>query len=402
MKGNLVVGQSGGPTTAINNSLVGVIEEALEQPEVEGVYGALHGVRGILNEELIDLAQEPPSVIRGLRQTTTAALGSIRYKVTEEDYERLLEVFKAHDIRYFLYIGGNDSMDTANKMSLFGQKMGYELRAIGVPKTIDNDLVETDHCPGYGSAARFTAMAVRDSGWDTRALKHNSPIKIIEIMGRNAGWLAAASVLGKAEEDAPPHLIYLPERPLSNEQLVSDVEHCLERFGHAVLAMSEGVRGEGGGAFGGDMAPEEVDAFGNVMKGGAARSAASILRHELGMKVRMDHPNYLYRSFIACASSVDLQEAYEVGRAAVRAAVSGETGKMVTLVREPGAEYHATTGLVTVDKVANKERKLPAEYINEEGNFVTQAFIDYARPLIGDPLPAYSRLTCVKVPKKVS
>jgi 6-phosphofructokinase 1 len=401
MKGKAVVGQSGGPTAVINSSLVGVVQEALRHSEIEAVYGAINGIKGVLEEEFVDLGQEPAEVLEGLRRTPGAALGSIRYKVKEGDYERILQVFKAHNIRYFFYIGGNDSMDTAMKLDSLAKETGYELRVIGIPKTIDNDLAYTDHCPGYGSAARFVAMAVRDSGWDTRAMRVNSPVKIVEIMGRNAGWLAGAAALAKEQEDDPPHLIYVPERPLSKDKLLGDVEEAYRRYGYVVIALSEGVVNERGEPFGGEFAPKEVDAFGHVLKGGASDAAASIIKAELGLSTRIDKPNYLYRSFSLAVSEVDREEAYEVGKAAVIAALAGETGKMVTLIREPGPVYRSTTGLVELEKVANVERYLPDDFINEEGNFVTEAFIEYARPLIGGALPPYARLRGIRVPKKL-
>jgi 6-phosphofructokinase len=401
MKGKAVVGQSGGPTAVINSSLVGVVQEALRHSEIEAVYGAINGIKGVLEEEFVDLGQEPAEVLEGLRRTPGAALGSIRYKVKEGDYERILQVFKAHNIRYFFYIGGNDSMDTAMKLDSLAKETGYELRVIGIPKTIDNDLAYTDHCPGYGSAARFVAMAVRDSGWDTRAMRVNSPVKIVEIMGRNAGWLAGAAALAKEQEDDPPHLIYVPERPLSKDKLLGDVEDAYRRYGYVVIALSEGVVNERGEPFGGEFAPKEVDAFGHVLKGGASDAAASIIKAELGLSTRIDKPNYLYRSFSLAVSEVDREEAYEVGKAAVIAALAGETGKMVTLIREPGPAYRSTTGLVELEKVANVERYLPDDFINEEGNFVTEAFIEYARPLIGGALPPYARLRGIRVPKKL-
>jgi|YelNatPaOPRAMG01_1025707.scaffolds.fasta_scaffold16926_4 6-phosphofructokinase 1 len=401
MKGKAVVGQSGGPTAVINSSLVGVVQEALRHSEIEAVYGAINGIKGVLEEEFVDLGQEPAEVLEGLRRTPGAALGSIRYKVKEGDYERILQVFKAHNIRYFFYIGGNDSMDTAMKLDSLAKETGYELRVIGIPKTIDNDLAYTDHCPGYGSAARFVAMAVRDSGWDTRAMRVNSPVKIVEIMGRNAGWLAGAAALAKEQEDDPPHLIYVPERPLSKDKLLGDVEEAYRRYGYVVIALSEGVVNERGEPFGGEFAPKEVDAFGHVLKGGASDAAASIIKAELGLSTRIDKPNYLYRSFSLAVSEVDREEAYEVGKAAVIVALAGETGKMVTLIREPGPVYRSTTGLVELEKVANVERYLPDDFINEEGNFVTEAFIEYARPLIGGALAPYARLRGIRVPKKL-
>ena len=401
MKGKAVVGQSGGPTAVINSSLVGVVQEALKHSEIEAIYGAINGIKGVLEEEFVDLGQEPAEVLEGLRRTPGAALGSIRYKVKEGDYERILQVFKAHNIRYFFYIGGNDSMDTAMKLDSLAKETGYELRVIGIPKTIDNDLAYTDHCPGYGSAARFVAMAVRDSGWDTRAMRVNSPVKIVEIMGRNAGWLAGAAALAKEREDDPPHLIYVPERPLSKDKLLRDVEEAYRRYGYVVIALSEGLVNEKGEPFGGEFAPKEVDAFGHVLKGGASDAAASLIKAELGLSTRIDKPNYLYRSFSLAVSEVDREEAYEVGKAAVLAALAGETGKMVTLIREPGPVYRSTTGLVELEQVANVERYLPDDFINGDGNFVTEAFIEYARPLIGGDLPPYARLRGVKVPKKL-
>jgi len=400
LRGNLIVGQSGGPTAVINNSLVGVIREALTHESIEGIYGSRWGIRGVLEEELIDLRRQSQETLEGLRYTPAAALGTVRYKLKEDDYERILKVFSTYNIRYFFYIGGNDSMDTAYKVHMLAKEQNYDLRVIGIPKTVDNDLAYTDHCPGYGSAARFVAMAIRDTGRDTEAMGASSPIKIMEIMGRNAGWLTAAAALAKEEEQDAPHLIYVPEHPISLDQIAEDVRRCYERYGRVVIALSEGTRDESGETIGSAYAPVEVDAFGHRMKGGAVEYLSAALRDKLGLKVRWDKPNYLQRSFEACVSEVDRNEAYLVGQQAVREALAGRSGQMITLLREPGPQYKVTTGLAPLDKVANAEKKLPAEYINESGNFVTEAFLDYARPLIGGPLPPYTRLKHIPVPKR--
>jgi 6-phosphofructokinase len=392
-KGNLVVAQSGGPTVAINSSLVGVVHEALEQDAIEGIYGAQHGIKGVLEEVLMDLRRVPGDVLEGLRRTPSAALGTVRYKLTNADYDRLLAVFRAYDIRYFLYIGGNDSMDTTHRVQQMALEANYELHAIGIPKTIDNDLVGTDHCPGYGSGARFVAMAIRDTGLDTEAMAPSSPVKILEIMGRNAGWLAAAALLGRERPDDAPHLIYVPERPLSTDTLLAEVEACYRRLGRVVIALSEGARNEQGETLGSSTQPKEVDVFGHRMKGGAADEVARLITAELGLKARMDRPNYIQRSFMACASTVDLAEAYEVGRAAVRAAVAGESDQMISLVRLSSTPYQCTTGTIPLSEVADRERPLPDQYIDRVTGGITPAFIDYAKPLIGDPLPPYARLT---------
>jgi len=369
----------------INGSLVGVIEEAKQHAEVTGVLGGLRGISGVLNDQFVDLARESQETLDLLRRTPGSALGTVRYKLQPEDYARIVESFRAYDVRFFCYIGGNDSMDTAHQVHLAAQELGYELYSIGVPKTVDNDLAYTDHCPGYGSAARFVALAVRDSGWDTESMGPSSPVKIVEVMGRNAGWLTAAAALGRREPGDPPHLIYLPERPVEDGALVRDVARVVEEREHCVIALSEGAVS--------DTGLTEVDAFGHQMKGGAADYVAALLQDRLGLKVRMDKPNYLQRSFSLCMSEVDADEAYRAGRAAVRLAVAGQSDVMVTLERQPGEVYRAETGAAPLGRIANAEKLVPATYITAEGNDVTNAFVEYARPLIGGELPAVGRLS---------
>jgi len=386
-KGNLAVGQSGGPTVAINSSLCGVIQEALTHDEIGEIYGMFRGIQGLLNDQFIDLRRQSPEVIEGLRHTPSAALGTVRYKVTPNDYERILEVLKARNIRYLHYIGGNDSADTSLQLHKLAAEAGYELHVIAVPKTVDNDLCVTDHCPGYPSAARFVATAVRDTGRDTEAMGPASPVKIVEIMGRNAGWLTAAAALAREEEGDAPHLVYVPERPVSVEQLVEDVKRCYEEREHVVIAMSEGAQESPGKTLGEEYAPKEIDAFGHRMKGGVSDYVATLLSGRLGLKVRIDKPNYLQRSLMICASPVDLEEAYRVGRQAVKEAIAGRVEGMITLVRDPGSDYHCSLGVASLHEIANREKKLPSDFMNEMGNFPSEAFLSYARPLIGEPWP---------------
>lgn len=393
MKGNLAVGQSGGPTAVINGSLCGVIQEALVHDEIDEIYGMVHGIRGVLDDQFIDLRRQSAKVIEGLRRTPGSALGTARHKVSPNDYQRILEVLKARNIRYLCYIGGNDSADTSLQLQKLTSEAGYELHAIAVPKTVDNDLCVTDHCPGYPSAARFTALAIRDTGRDTESMGTYGSLKLMEIMGRNAGWLTAAAALAREEEDDGPHLVYVPERPVSAEQLVEDVQRCLGKREHVIIAMSEGARDASGKTFGEDDVPVDIDAFGHRLKGGVGEYVVGLLRAKLGIKVRMDKPNYLYRSMMVCASPVDIDEAYRVGRRAVKEAVSGRMTGMVILVRDPGPKYHCSLQIADLEGIANHEKKLPVDFMNEEGNFPTEAFLSYARPLIGGPLPPYVRLS---------
>ncbi|NLD71088.1 MAG: 6-phosphofructokinase [Chloroflexi bacterium] len=402
IKGNIVVGQSGGPTAVINNSLVGVIHEAMQHEEFGEILGMSHGIAGILNEELVDLRRESAETLALLRDTPASALGTVRYKVSDADYERILNVFRTYDVRYFFYIGGNDSMDTAHQMHALAASRGYELHAIGVPKTVDNDLAETDHCPGFGSAARFVATAIRDTGYDTVAMGDSSPIKFMEIMGRNAGWLTASAALAKEEPDDAPHLVYVPEHGVTLEQILGDIQGVYDRLGHCVVAVSEGLADPEGNPLAHRSDSGEVDAFGHGRLGGVVEFLDEAVSQSLGLRARFDKPGYLQRSFAWLQSSVDREEAYEVGRAAVRAALAGESDKMITLVREPGPTYRCTMGLADLEQVANHEHILPADYINETGNGVTDGFLAYARPLIGGPLPPYAKLARHLLPKRPS
>ena len=398
LRGNVAVGQSGGPTAVINASLAGVIEEARKHDEITGVYGMWHGIQGLLKGELIDLRKQPERVVKGLRATPSAALGSCRYKLKEGDLEKILRIFEQRNIRYFHYIGGNDSQDTSNQVSKLAQQEGYELRAIGVPKTIDNDLSATDHCPGYGSVARYIAITTQDVGKDTEAIGLVDNVKIIEAMGRNAGWITAASVLGKKDEDDPPHLVYVPECPITWESFLGDVQRVYDRLGYCVIVVCEGLTdAKTGETITASASAIDVDSFGHKQMGGVADTLCKEIAAKLGIKARHDKPGTIQRMSMALASEVDVAEAYMVGAQAVKEAVSGKTDYMVTLVRESNDPYRCVTGLAPLEEAALAEKNMSRDFMNDAGNMPTQKFVEYARPLIGSPLPEYVKLEKVWV-----
>lgn len=383
LQGAAVLAHGGGPTQVINSSLAGVTEECRRHPEITALYGARHGIVGVLEETFLDLNQQDPGVVSAIARTPGSALGSCRRKVSTEDYERILSVFRAHNVRYFFYNGGNDSMDTAFHVSKLARDTGYEMRVMGIPKTIDNDLAETDHCPGYGSAARFIAHALRDIGGDNLALP--TPITVVEVMGRNAGWLVAATSLARSGPDDAPHLIYLPERRISEEQLISDVESVYRRLRRVVVAVCEGQTNEKGEPFGADIV--KADGFQHKLAGNLAHVLSQLITRRLNLRSRSEKPGLLGRACAAYVSETDREEARLCGQAAVRAAVGGVTDKMVTLIRESSSPYRCATGLADLGKVANAERLFPPDWIHPSGNDVLPAFRDYAAPLAGDVEP---------------
>lgn len=404
--GNAIFGQSGGPTSVINASAAGVFTEALKQDCIPKVFGAAHGIKGILEERFYDIGCEDPKELELMKTTPSSALGSVRYKlanseVDDTDYKRLLEVFKKYDIRYFFYNGGNDSMDTCNKVSKYMQKVGYECRVMGVPKTIDNDLAGTDHCPGYGSAARYIATATMEVYLDARV--YDTPmVCVLEIMGRNAGWLTAASSLATFK-GAGPDLIYLPEIDFDMDSFISQVKAVYEKNnGKVIIAVSEGIRDKNKtyiSEYGSDLAKEK-DSFGHAQLGGTGQVLAARLKDELNCKTRAIEFSLLQRCAAHCASKTDVDEAFRAGELAVQYAVSGTTDHMVAYERESGNEYKCNFKLVNLSTVANAEKKVPREWINKEGNGLTKDFIDYALPLIQghsappmeDGLPRFTKL----------
>jgi 6-phosphofructokinase 1 len=403
LKGNALVGQSGGPTRVINESLVGVIEEVRRHREIRKIYGAVHGIQGVLAQDLIDLKAESASTLALVRKTPSAALGSVRKKPSEADCEAIFQVFQAHDIRYFFYIGGNDSAETAGIIASIAGKKGYDLHICHIPKTIDNDLLVTDHCPGYGSAARFVALTLMGDDLDNRALKG---IKINVIMGRNAGFLTAAAALGRAGDDDGPHLVYVPEVPFRLEEFVADVDDCMKRCGRCVVAVSEGIQGA-------DQRPiltsvtagsAEKDSHGNVALSGTGALGdflAGHLKEILGVsRVRADTFGYLQRSFPAVVSPVDAREAREVGIYGVRRMTSGgEPSGSVTIHRSRGKSYRVEYRLTPLENVAKNTRSLDREFLDASGKQVSPLFRRYALPLIGE-LPAIGRLKGKRVAKR--
>jgi 6-phosphofructokinase 1 len=401
LKGNLLVGQSGGPTAVINASLAGVIEEAKKHAEIDGVYGAANGVDGMLREDLVDLGAEDAEALSLLPGTPSAALGSCRRKLDDADYERLLTILKAHGIRYLFYIGGNDSADTSHRIDRLAGEAGWEMRVVGVPKTVDNDLAYTDHCPGYGSVARFNALATRDAGLDTTAMRLVDTVKIIETMGRNAGWITAATALAREEPGDPPHLIYLPERVLDPESFLADVKRQVDKGRGCVMAVCEGLKDAEGNALVSFKHDVGTDSFGHKQLGGVGDYLVNLIAEELGIKARFDKAGTIQRSSGGAQSPVDVAEAKMLGAAAVARACEGVTGQMVTLERVSQEPYRCETGLAPLEKVANAERPVPDEFIDDQGTHVTPAFLEYARPLIGGPLPRYARLKMTRVAKRL-
>ena len=403
LKGACVIGQSGGPTSVINASAYGVIRTALDHPNITSVYGAEHGIKGVLNDRLFDMSCEDAKELELLKHTPSSALGSCRYKmkdpdVDDTDYKRILEVFKKHDIRYFFYNGGNDSMDTCNKISKYMQKSGYECRVMGVPKTIDNDLFGTDHCPGYASAAKYIATSCMEVYQDARVYDTGT-ICIMEIMGRHAGWLTAAAALA-TEYGAGPDLIYLPETDFDMEQFLADVERVYKERGNCMVAVSEGIH-YADGSFVSEAKTSTTDGFGHAQLGGLAALLASVVKEKTGIKVRGIELSLLQRCGAHLASETDIQESVMAGKAAVENAVAGITDKMVAFEREiVDGHYVCKTKLIDLSDVANTEKKVPLAWINDAHNGVKREFIDYALPLIqGEPelpkedsMPRFARL----------
>ena len=403
LRGACVIGQSGGPTSVINSSAYGVIRTALDTDCITKVYGAAHGIKGVLEDKLYDMGEEDAYELSLLMNTPSSELGSCRYKMADPDkddtdYKRILEIFKKYDVRYFFYNGGNDSMDTCDKISRFMEKSGYECRVMGVPKTIDNDLYNTDHCPGFGSAAKYIATSCAEVYKDAHVYD-TGMIVIIEIMGRHAGWLAASSALAGLV-GCGPDLIYLPETNFDMDQFLADATRFYKEKGNCIVAVSEGIH-YADGSFVSEAKTSATDGFGHAQLGGLASLLASVVKEKTGAKVRGIELSLLQRCGAHLASKTDVDEAFMAGEVAVLSAVGGETGKMVAFAREyVDGKYNCVPKLVPLTGVANFEKKVPAEWILPDGKGVTQDFIDYALPLIqGEPeratensLPRYARL----------
>jgi 6-phosphofructokinase 1 len=408
LKGAAVIGQSGGPTSAINASAYGAIKASLESGAITKVLGALNGIKGVLDDNLIDLEMEDPEELALMKHTPSSALGSCRYKLKdprddETDYKRILEIFKKYDVRYFFYNGGNDSMDTCNKISKYMLAYDYECRVMGIPKTVDNDLALTDHCPGYGSAAKYIATTVMEIYHDARVYD-TGMVTIIEAMGRNAGWLTAAAALG-SQRGSGPDLIYLPEVSFNMDRFLESVQEVYNKHGKCIAVVSEGIRDcckKYITEYAGDKAK---DNFGHASLGGLAAFLAAEVRKKTGAKVRGIEFNLMQRCAAHVASQTDIDESFAAGKAAVEYAVQGVTDKMVGFERiDVDGKYACEIKLFDLEAVANAEKKVPREWINERGDGINQPFIDYAMPLIQgqteltieDGLPRFVNLKKVK------
>jgi len=386
--GNLVVFQSGGVTAVINASLVGVIREARQHAEIGRVFGARRGIEGVRDGDLIDLTDTPDDLLHRVRDTPSAALGSTRHKPTEADLVRALDTLHTHDVGYVCPIGGNDSADTAHRLHLAARAVGRDIRFVTVPKTIDNDLPDTDHTPGYGSVARAVARMARDTAYDTEGLSV-FPVKILEVMGRDAGWVAAAAALARDAPGDAPHLIYLPERPPTVPQMLDDIAAVVAGVGWCVAVVPEALQDADGHAIGGEAT--YVDPFGHPYPASPAAALCALLGRERGLRARFDKPGSLARMQPA---PLDQAEAEACGREAVRRAVAGESDRMVTIERVSDTPYVVRHGVTPLENVANTARRLPDNFIRVDGRGVTDAFRQYALPLLGpDPFPAYGRLT---------
>ena len=387
--GKAIIGQSGGPTAVINRSLVGFIKEAINA-DFDDVLGARHGLAGMLSKDFVDLASLSESQLFGIGKTPAAALGSVRKKPTEQDIEQLVSIFEKENIRNFFYIGGNDSAETANLVAEGANQIGYEMKAFHIPKTIDNDLKETDHCPGYGSAARFVAHAFQGDDADNRSLKG---IKINVLMGRHAGWLTAASTLGKATEEDGPHLVYLPEKVFDIDVFLKEVKEVYDALGRCVIAVSEGIHNAEGEYFLQTYASEtgsglagQKDSHGNIQLSGSGALGDTLTNivseHIDGARVRADTFGYLQRSFLADVSSVDAEEAERVGQHAVVASKEMQSGSVI-LKRQFSENYFCDVDVVDLHKVAKYTKDMPEEFIEQDKPYVTNEFFEYAMPLTG-------------------
>jgi len=415
--GNLLVGQSGGPTAVINASLAGVIQEAGKHECIEEIYGGLNGILGMLNEELIDINDEKRSTIEGLKHTPAAALGTCRYKIdfkkkpekAAKDMDRLFEVFAAHNIRYFFYAGGNDSQDTSHKIHEEAVKRGYEMRVIGVPKTIDNDLPHTDSCPGYGSVIKYCAATVMEVATDVSSMAtEEGSCCIIEVMGRAAGWITAGTVLAKRTPADAPHITLFPEIAFEEEKFLARVKETVEAYNYCIVVVGEGLKNTAGEEIGADKS--RVDAFGHPVLSGAADALAEVIQGKLNTKTRTLKLGYAQRAAEHFASAIDSKNAIACGEAAVRAAIDGKSGYMVKIVRGgSNGSIEWSTALQPLGDIANVEHFLPRDWMTEDGFLPNEKFIEYARPLIEGEvkvameggLPKFARFDKVRVEKKL-
>ena len=393
LKGNAIVGQSGGPTSVINNSLCGIIQEVGKHNFITGIYGMRWGIEGFMKENIIDLGKENPKTIAGLRRTPSSALGSSRHKLKDDDLEPVLKILKKYNIRYMFLIGGNDTADTIHRVEKYCKEKDYDLIGIGIPKTVDNDLYGTDHAPGYPSCARYVAISVKQAGILARDMQKVDQIVIYQAVGRDSGWLASSAVLAKEREDDPPHLIYIPEVPFDDNKFLSDVERCYKKYGWVSISIGEGISYA-------DKTPvtasKTKDKFQNVEFGAMGGVSSAMVLHrmacnEFGFRGEFQVVESLQMCGADRMSEIDADEAFRCGVEAVRFAVQGKTGVMVTLIRNDSPDYHCSVGSIELKKVALTAKYMPQSFIDDSGCMVTQGFIDYVKPLVGE-LPKYTEL----------
>ena len=390
-KGGVLVMQSGGSTPVMNRSLSGIVRKVEDSNRFGEIYGASHAVEGLLEGRFIELGRRSKSWWERTALTPGAALGSSRRSLDNGDIQTVLDTLSKLRISYLFIIGGNDSADTGLKLHSAAVAAGVQLAAINVPKTIDNDLVLTDHSPGYGSAARFVALATMGAGRDAETMGEAAPVTVIEVMGRDAGWLAASAALAKRDERDAPHVVCVPEAPVDEDRFLDLVEGAYRRHGFAVAVVAENARGREG-VLGGEQQPVQVDDFGHRYYEGAGRHLSAAVAGRLKVRTRYERPGTIQRSMAACVSRTDAQEAELAGRDAVRAALNGEKGQMVTLVRAENGPYGCTTGLAPLEQVAGEVEPLPVGYYDAKRYMPTHEFIEYARPLVGAPLPVFGRI----------
>lgn len=399
-KGNALIGQSGGPTSVINSSLSGVIEAALSSKSIGDIYGMHYGIEGLMKEWLYDLGKQSKKVIEGLRRTPSSALGSSRHKVQEKDLPLILEVLKKYDIRYFFLIGGNDTMDTVHRVEEYCRANKYDLTGVGIPKTVDNDLFGTDHTPGFPSAAKSNILNVMQAGILARDMQKVDQFVIYQTIGRDAGWLAAATALARKDEDDAPHLIYAPEFKFSREKFLADVDSCYKKYGWVSVVCGEGLKYEDGTPV---SAATKKDKFNNIEFGAMGGSSVGLNLHriiadEFGFRGEFQITESLIMSDFVRASDTDLDEAYKCGAEAVRLAENGESGVMVAINRISDKPYKINFGKAPLKEVAVSAKPMPLEYFNKEGNYVSEKFFNYIKPLVGE-IPDFVRLENIFVKK---
>jgi 6-phosphofructokinase len=393
LKGKAIIGQSGGPTSVINASLAGVIDAAKDCDVITKTLGMRFGIEGFMAQDIIDLDAQSSQTIEGLKTTPSSALGSCRHKLRDDDLPRILQVLEKNDIRYFFLIGGNDTMDTIHRVETYAKDNNYELIGIGIPKTVDNDLFGTDHTPGFPSAARYMALSVAQAGILARDMQKVDQFVIFQCIGREAGWLVGATALGKNAPEDAPHIMCFPERAFDKERFLSDVKACYDHFGFVSIVCGEGITYADGTPV---SASRTQDKFGNVEFGAMGGTSVAIALHkmlsdEFGFRGEFQITESLSMCAADRAVQLDVDEAYMCGQKAVELAAKGSTGIMITLDRQNGDQYNCTTGTAKLSEVAIKAKPMPDEYINSEGNFVTDRFFDYIKPLVGD-MPKYMKL----------